>query len=101
METCVVNTIINHLLVHNLSSNHQWAYKKGYSSELLLVKMTEVWKRALDNKQVVGIVFIHFKKAFDSVAHPILLEKLQGLGISGIIIHYVYDLRFDWLATCK
>jgi hypothetical protein len=47
--------------------------------------MTETWRRALDNKQVVGIIFIDFKKAFDSVCHPILLQKLQALGISGDI----------------
>jgi hypothetical protein len=95
METCVANTMINHLEVHNLSSNHQWAYKKSYSTELLLIKMTEIWRRALDNKQVVGIIFIDFKKAFDSVCHPILLQKLQALGISGDIWLWIKDYLQD------
>ena len=48
--------------------------------------MTEDWRKALDNKQVVGVVFIdQFKKPFDSVSHPLLLQKLQGLGIAGDI----------------
>ncbi|CAB4004158.1 Hypothetical predicted protein, partial [Paramuricea clavata] len=63
--------------------NHQWAYKKGHSTELLLVKMTENWRRALDNNLVVGIVFVDFRKVFDSISHPVLLRKLQELGISG------------------
>ena len=46
--------------MHCLSNKHQWAYKKGHSTELLLVKMTEDWRKALDNKLVVGIVFIDF-----------------------------------------
>ncbi|CAB3988148.1 Hypothetical predicted protein [Paramuricea clavata] len=29
LETCFANAMINHLEVHNLSSNHQWAYKKA------------------------------------------------------------------------
>jgi hypothetical protein len=70
----------------------QWAYKKGHSTELLLTKMTEDWRRALDDHQVVGIVFVDFKKAFDSISHAILLQKLQGLGISG-------DL-WCWIADC-
>ena len=33
-------------------------------TELLLVKMTEEWRRALDNNLVVGVVFADFRKAF-------------------------------------
>jgi hypothetical protein len=57
--------------------------------------MTEIWRRALDNKQVVGIIFIDFKKAFDSVCHPILLQKLQALGISGDIWLWIKDYLQD------
>ena len=80
MESCTTTTIYDHLEEHNLSNKHQWAYKKGHSTELLLVKMTEDWRTALDNKLVVGIVFIDFKKTFDSVSHFLLLQKLQSLG---------------------
>ena len=51
----------------------------------------------------MGIVFIDFKKAFDSVAHPILLEKLQGLGISGniwlLIKDYLHDRRMSTIVN--
>ena len=83
MESCVSSTITTHLTDHELSHTHQWAYKKGHSTELLLVKMTEEWRRALDNNLVVGVVFVDFRKAFDSICHPILLRKLQELGVSG------------------
>ena len=32
--------------------------------------------------------------------HP-LASLRNGSTVTDIIIHYVYDLRFDWLATCK
>ena len=83
METCVSQTITTHLADHELSHTHQWAYKKGHSTELLLVKMTEDWRRALDDNLVIGVVFVDFRKAFDSISHPILLRKLQELGVSG------------------
>ena len=83
LETCVSSTITNHLTDHQLSHPHQWAYKKGHSTELLLVKMTEEWRQALDNNLVVGVVFVDFRKAFDSIFHPALFRKLQELGVSG------------------
>ena len=62
---------------------------KGHSTELLLVKMTEEWRRALDNNLVVGVVFVDFRKAFDSISHPVLLRKLQELGVSGNIWSWI------------
>jgi hypothetical protein len=65
--------------------------------------MTETWRRALDNKQVVGVIFIDFKKAFDSVCHPILLQKLQALGISGDIWlwikFYLQDMKMSTIVN--
>ena len=45
--------------------------------------MSEDWRRALDNNHTVGIVFVNFRKAFDSVSHPPLQKKLKGLGSAG------------------
>ena len=83
MESVVASTLKTHISDHNLSHPHQWAYKKGYSTELLLVKMIEDWRMALDKNLVVGIVFVDFRKAFDSMLHHILLHKLQASGITG------------------
>lgn len=58
---------------------------------MLMVKMTEDWRRALDNKQVVGVIFVDLKRAFDSISHPLLLNKLQGMGIAGDICLWVQD----------
>jgi hypothetical protein len=38
---------------------------------------------ALDSGKTVGILFIDFKEAFDSVNHTILMGKIQGKGIAG------------------
>ena len=66
--------------------------QKGSSSQLLLIKMTEHWRRVLDNRGIVGVlVFVDLKKAFDSISHPLLLFKLQGMSISGDIWLWIKD----------
>ena len=74
-----------------VSSENQWGFIKGRSTKGLLIHLTEKWKIALDNGNVVGVVFIDFKKAFDCVLHSILDLKLQGLGFSGSALEWIRD----------
>ena len=53
------------------------------NTQLLMLKLTERWKQEFDNGNVVGVLFIDFKKTFDSVCYNILALKLQANGISG------------------
>lgn len=60
MESMVASTITTHVTEQGLGNPHQWAYKKGHSTELLLVKITDDWRQAIDKKHVVGVVFVDF-----------------------------------------
>ena len=60
-----------------------------------MTHLTEKWKIALDNENVVGIVFIDFKKAFDCVSHSILYLKLQALSFSGSAPEWIRDYLKD------
>ena len=60
-----------------------------------MVKMTEDWRRALNRNLVVGIVLVDFRKAFDSISHSLLLQKLQGLGIAGGLWSWIKDYLSD------
>ena len=85
MESCVASNITNHVVMQNLLDNRQWAYRKGKSTEHLLIHLTERWREAVERKLFVGILFVDFTKAFDTVSHNILLQKLNDLGIRGDI----------------
>ena len=43
------------------------------------------WSKALDEGKPVDVVFLDFAKAFDRVAHNILLQKLCNFCISGAL----------------
>ena len=85
MESCIASNITNHVVTQNLLDNRQWAYRKGKSTEQLLIHLTERWREAVERKLFVGILFVDFTKAFDTVSHNILLQKLNDLGIRGDI----------------
>ena len=63
-------------------NDNQWGFRQGRSTEELLIYLTETLKAALDNRNVVGVVYMDFQKAFDKVPHEILIYKLQAKGFS-------------------
>ena len=85
MESCVASNITNHVVTQNLLDSRQWAYRKGKSAKQLLIHLTERWREAVERKLFVGILFVDFTKAFYTVSHNILLQKLNYLGIRGDI----------------
>ena len=85
MESCVASDITNHVVTRNLLDNRQWAYRKGKSTEKLLIHLKERWREAVEKKLYVGILFVDFTKAFDTVSQNILLQKLNDIRIRGDI----------------
>ena len=63
--------------------------RKGRSAKGSLLRLTEKWKLAVDSGLTVGVVFIDFQKAFDTVSHDILAFKLQALGIAGDVFELI------------
>ena len=64
MESCVSDTVVRHVFQNNLVTDKQWAYREGHSTELLLVHLSEIWRRAIDANKVVAVAFADFKKRF-------------------------------------
>ena len=59
--------------------------------ETPLLKMIEDWKIGVDHGEVVGVIFLDFRKAFDPVSHPVLMEKIEKTGIRGALYNWILD----------
>ncbi len=89
VEHLVCSQLTQHLREHNLESEHQWGFRPQRSTEDILLYMTEKWRKGIDSGQIIGTLFIDFRKAFDSVSHPILLKKMSASGVSGDFLSYL------------
>jgi len=88
LEKIMCNRLTQHLEVNGLLSDFQFGFRKNHSTlhPLLLFsnKITEV----LENKKHAIAIFCDLRKAFDTVDHAILFEKLKDVGVSGIELQW-------------
>ena len=59
-------------------STNMSGFLRGHSCCSALIKMTDDWRLALDQKKIVGTVAIDLSKAFDSICHNLLLAKFRA-----------------------
>ena len=63
-------------------SDFNSAYRKGYSTNYVLLRLIENWKAALDSSLFTGAILVDLSKAFDCIPHDLLIAKLHAYGFS-------------------
>lgn len=86
--------LINYLEGQKLIASNQFGFRSGKSTEDAVMSLTETITRHLDQKLKCLAIFVDLSKAFDTVSVPILLKKMDKLGIRGISL----DLFADYLS---
>jgi len=67
-------------------SDRQHVFISGRSCLTNLLEVFEDWTKSLDEGYVIDVIYLDYKKAFDTVPHQCLLQKLQFLGFGGDVL---------------
>ena len=83
-EKLVHKRMINFLEAKKILYKNQFGFRHKSSTTDSLICLTENIRVALDSGKLACGIFIDLQKAFDTVDHEILLDKLQYCGFRGI-----------------
>ena len=89
MEKMIATHLMEFLNGENLFSPHQYGFRSNHSTvDQLICTYSDIVKM-VDQGKIVDLVFFDYAKAFDSVPHNVLLEKLQMIGIQGSMLQWI------------
>ena len=87
-ERCMNNRVVKFLDKYHIITDRQFGFRKGVSCSDAIADLLDHVYTAIDNRKFVASMFIDLKKAYDTVNHKILLDKMEVYGIRGPVLRW-------------
>ena len=88
-EKLTLKRLTSFITRHKLLDENQFGFQKGKNITQAAIKLTSFVNQAYNSKSYSVCFFLDLKKAFDTIDHDILLQKLDHIGFRGKINRYL------------
>ena len=95
LERHIHSLVTEHLQTNGLLSDAQWGFTPGKSTTIALISVFHDILQLADRGKDIGLVFFDFRKAFDSVPHKPLLNKLKDIGLNDYLLRWICNYLYN------
>lgn len=89
LEKIFKHKLIKFIEESNYLSNFQFGFRNARSTQDAIVRVVSQIYDNFDKNEKALAIFIDLQKAFDSISHEILLQKIEKAGIRGISYNFI------------
>ena len=101
LEKIIYQQLYKYMTDNNLLGEKQYGFRSLHSTAIALSKTMNHWLINLDKGNKNSVVFLDIKKAFDTVNHRILLDKLECYGIKDQEFNFFISYLSNRMQCCN
>ncbi|MFZ2538567.1 MAG: reverse transcriptase family protein [Oscillospiraceae bacterium] len=87
-EKLVYSRLNKYLIDNTILHSNQFGFRPKLSTSLAMLQLVDELSQAIDEGKITVGVFVDLAKAFDTVNHKILLQKLEFYGLRGVVYQW-------------
>ena len=101
-KQAILNQLCSFIETQSLYNINQAGFRKVHSTSTLLLKLTDDIRTAMNRSEVILPILLDYSRAFHTIDHHLLLEKLQNMKFAKnnikIICSYLIE-RYQYVQT--
>ena len=95
IERAVMEQLDQHIEKNSLTNKDQHGGRPGHSTTTCLGEIVEDIREAQEAKLRVALVAIDLSAAFDTINHPIMIEKVRHLNVDSLTVKWLSSFLSD------